>query len=706
MFQANSRVEKNNGIKFYEQDVLCSDYVFAGDMVIDLKVDYSYPGIGILLAVDNGKPFNEADHVYLFKLGDNDFKVIERHYLSQSMSVEASCAFASSDANTNANIIFSKTGQTIEVNLVTHNPVSGVRELRELGHYTVKGILDRFRIGFYSNAGNTLKYASIASGIPTNWLVNIKNTNGGRVSFFKDGFTIEGCEYDAELEQEEIELKAGTYYVGFERGLINEKNDIECFVFNYDDAAFDDARKCILSDRKFVLERDGRVNIKFKGTSGKITNVCIKDLESSSFVETDSVFVAQDGSYIVVDLTGLKSIRWKGIINDLPDYTDLTKECPYGIVVTKHERLTKTMANINLSKEYQYTYTTATKSLVIQRDGDLYHTLTIDLRDEDNDKLIIFKNMSALISDLIVVDMDGTETDVLLQKTFRKYVPSTISGPIIVFDEDKEPLDLSSSYREIVIPTWDIEIFSKDKTIDLKHRILNEGECIFVYGIPAGASIHMNSRDSIAHFTDQYTILQANKYSVDYENGIVTVNSNDRKLYKYIAVKYQQADKFSYLFTNYEREVFLDPNESIVLDKMISDVSGGVKVYGIPLDAKVHDEYIYRIPGKTMVNAIDMYTSKYDIIDELEYNIDYERPEINIPNEIRALYKSFVVDYLKNDSYCINYLDSYGQFEVEVATDKDHVYMSYDMGADGIVSEYTVTNIKPDKNKYIILRKA
>ena len=705
MFQANSRVERNNGIRFYEQDILCSDYVFTGDMVIDLTVDYLYPGIGILLAADNGKSLSEADHVYLFKLGDNGFKVIEKHFSSQSTPVEASCAFASSNNNTNANIIFSKLGQVIEMYLITHNVVTGAREFQELGHYTVKDAFGAFRIGFYSNAGNTLKCASVASGIPLNWVVNIKDSNGGRVSFFQDGFLIEGCEYDAELEQQEIALVAGTYYVGYERGYINEKNDIKCFVFSSSDSSFDDTKKNILLDGSFTLSQDGKVNIKFKGTVGKITDICIKDLAKSSFVETDLVAVTQDGSYITVDLTRLSSVRWKGTINDLPEYADYAHQSPYGIVVTNHEKMTQTMANIDLGKEYKYSYTVSSKQLIIQRDGDLYNTLAIDIREDDANKLIIFQNMSAVITELIIVDVDGKETNVLLQKTFLKYIPSLINGPIIVTDESNVPLDLSASYREIIIPVWDIELFNQDKTIDLKQRIFDEGECIFVYGIPMGASIHINNRDSISDFADRYTLIQPNRYSVDYGNDIIVVNPSDRKLYKYIAVRYQQADKFSYLFTNYEREVFLDAREPVVLEKAVSDASGGVLVYGIPADAVVSDKYIYRVPNGSQINAIDLYASRYDVINEAEYTIDYSRPEIQIAPETGAKYKSFVVDYLKGDSFCINYLQSYGQYEVDVSTNKERVYVSYDMGADGVISQYRITSIKPDKNKYIVLRK-
>jgi hypothetical protein len=137
----------------------------------------------------------------------------------------------------------------------------------------------------------------------------------------------------------------------------------------------------------------------------------------------------------------------------------------------------------------------------------------------------------------------------------------------------------------------------------------------------------------------------------------------------------------------------------------VADVSGGVRLYGIPMNANIYSEYIYRVPHKAMVNAIDLYASKYDIIDETEYIVDCERSAIEITPETKACYKAFVVDYLKSNSFCINYLHDYGQYEVEVSTNKERVYMSYDMGADGAVSEYKITNIKPDKNKYIVLRK-
>jgi hypothetical protein len=105
-----------------------------------------------------------------------------------------------------------------------------------------------------------------------------------------------------------------------------------------------------------------------------------------------------------------------------------------------------------------------------------------------------------------------------------------------------------------------------------------------------------------------------------------------------------------------------------------------------------------------MFSSIDLYASKYDLISEADYEIDYKLPGVKVKAEIKEKYKVFIIDYLKDDSYCINYLPDYGQYEVEICTTQDKVYMSYDMDESGGVSDYQITKIKPDKNKYIVLR--
>ena len=54
MINPTARVEIDNGIKFYEQDVLYDDYIYKGDTDITVTVDYANPGFGIALLVSAG----------------------------------------------------------------------------------------------------------------------------------------------------------------------------------------------------------------------------------------------------------------------------------------------------------------------------------------------------------------------------------------------------------------------------------------------------------------------------------------------------------------------------------------------------------------------------------------------------------------------------------------------------------------------------
>ena len=55
IFDSNSRIEKiNDGIKFYEQDILSCSYVFEDDLIIDLDIDY---------ILENGKYDNHTKKI-------------------------------------------------------------------------------------------------------------------------------------------------------------------------------------------------------------------------------------------------------------------------------------------------------------------------------------------------------------------------------------------------------------------------------------------------------------------------------------------------------------------------------------------------------------------------------------------------------------------------------------------------------------------
>src|SRR5690606_36142706 len=107
-----------------------------------------------------------------FKLGINDFTVIRKRYRKQDVVLHVSSNI--SPPQENLPLVFVKRGRVVELRTKD----------RIVGHYMLPRSIDKFKIGFYSNAGNILHHASFVSGMPNGWVVNIKNTNGGRVFFF------------------------------------------------------------------------------------------------------------------------------------------------------------------------------------------------------------------------------------------------------------------------------------------------------------------------------------------------------------------------------------------------------------------------------------------------------------------------------------------------------------------------------------------
>ena len=78
MIQYNSRINvDDNGIEFYEQDILYDDYLYSGDIDITLKIDYANPGFGVALIDNEGNSIINSKTL-IFKLGCGTFEIIEK----------------------------------------------------------------------------------------------------------------------------------------------------------------------------------------------------------------------------------------------------------------------------------------------------------------------------------------------------------------------------------------------------------------------------------------------------------------------------------------------------------------------------------------------------------------------------------------------------------------------------------------------------
>lgn len=708
MFDYKGRVKKttDGGCLFYDQDIVFLDYIFRNDCIIDMDIEYVSPGFGILLAeADTKDPFKNGYSV-LYRLSDNTYSAEER-YLEKQQHVTSGTFYTKSDTY-RMHITFYKTDNKI---WMTRTYYDENNEEKVYGNIwttstELSETLDRYRIGFYSNKGNTIYKISIASGMPKDWIVNIKNTNGGRVSFHENGFTIEECEYNADIEQQNIELNPGTYWLSYDE---SDDSNIKVYVnkslkdktadghLTNEPTILDTTKSILKNDGSFTLTEAGKVNVKFTGTNGTIDNIAIKDLKDSSYISTnDNIASHRNGSCLVFDLDKIESFEMNGTVFAVPDYK-LTDKPKYSIFNgNTEENKTIQDAGISLNKEYTYEYTSY-KYII----GN--NNFTIDAKSK---KLYVFHNVSAEVTKLVVKTKSGKTIDIINDDTYKIYISDKIESPIIVTDLSDEPYDLSAAYRETIIPKQKIDLFNKYQALNLSERVNRMHQTIQVYGIKEGVPIHVSKQDSIDDFADSYDLISTTQYTYNETTNYVTVLPEVWNDYKYIAVAYQTADYYKYTFTNWEREFFDTSNKTILeLEKDIMPDTGRVVIYGIDKSEKLWQDYLYRVDNENMIHSIDSFASHYNMIDPDAYTINYSKRRIFLNDSILSKYRYFVVDYLKNDSYAINHLTNENEYEVDIASADSKCNCLYDMNESGAINKYILTKITPDKDRYITITK-
>lgn len=703
MFDKNGRVEHvDDGLRFYEQDIVMGSYIFSEKrVVVDVVVDYVSPGFG--LAIDCRKDGNsniDGATTYLAKIGAGSFQVYRRtvEELPKRLHSEA-CLLLPGGSQRNLRFTIRRTKITLE------EKAEG--SYTKVGEFTLPVQLDTYRLGVYSSPGNTLKSISFLVDMPDNWVANVANTFGGRISFKLDGFTFENCLHDAEVEQDRVSLKAGKYYVRYSKEDVNGMNDIECYVFRSksdiegEASIEDDKKQLITKSGTFVLHEPTEVDIKFKGTSGSISNISLTDLPGGSYVRTYSEPESHDGSSIIIALENVSRVDWVGIVSDVPKWDDMTQDIPYCIASVGKKTLSKDAAGIDLGTRYKFSYDAIAGTLTTYEDVNINSTVSLP-SDNAEDILTIFHGVSGVITSLIVTTKGGQSIDTLLSQSAKVYVPQTIKSPIIVMSNDYGPYDLSSSYREVIIPHKKVEVFSKSRPLELKERIVTSIHAPHVYGIPKGARIDQTANE-IRDVCKSAVEISGGSYS--FERNVLSIDPKVRERFSHLAVEYDSIKDYYYWFTNIEREVF-DGDELIFpLASLLRQSNNAVTVYGIPKDADIEEEMFFRVPNKGMLHSIDIYANKYETLPHSMYDVYYDSNSVSLDRSLKGKYKQYIVEYEKGKSYCVNLVSSMGQYEVEFFSDGDAPYVVYDQHEDGSISGYVNTGIQPDKNKYIVLRR-
>ena len=607
MIQKNSRVEFANGIKFYEQDLLYDDYIYSGSSTISVTLDYRNPGFGIAFIASTSSTLTNNNAVLLFRIRNKVLEIIYKQDDSQRILATYNATYAKTVTE---NLVFK-----IDKNINSYDISIGDQKLVT---FECSYDMSYYYLGYYSNQDNVIKHINIASAVPYGWIVNMENTNGGYIDFYRDAFELKYCNGIAEIEQINISLEKGRYYLKYD----SIDSDVVAYIMLSEDERVHDNEKNILKkDGSFEVPYDTQVNLKFKASKGMIKNITITTLKDNAYIRTspDSVAAFVDISYMKLYMHQLQTFRFEGIITDVPG---LDHYNPIDYCVFKHGDIRYGIYDLNLALNVPYIFSyDGARITITNMNNQFVSSIEIDITEED---LIVFENVNGILKEFILVNNDGDAINLTIENTIKRYLPGAIKSPIVVVDESTAmPLDLSASYR------W-----------------------------------------------------------------------------------FYQNNEIHYLFTNTEREYFI-PNHRIKVDSPILDKLNTVTVYGIKKQSKFDLDELLHIKQEGL-DSIDYCADAYDIL--FEENID----DINkSTGEIRLNdiddYKYIVVDYIKDNSYCVNYRYDLNSYEIDIAVDeKTPINMYYDniiqkVKTVGQIQEYINSKRyynageRPNINGYIVL---
>lgn len=613
MLQQNCRVEKFNGFRYYEKDIIYDDYIFTHDIQLTIDATYVTPGFGIALMDNEGFSIREKGSTYLFKVGYKEASIYYTDSIETTLIKQITCPYAFTIQD---NMIFTFIKKGKKITILLNDKV--------IFEEYIKRELDKYNIGYYSNAGNIINNISMAASIPDNWVVNMKNTQGGYIRFLSDSFELTDCKNNAEIEQQKIKLKAGTYFLKANLESIDDINNIKCYVHMFDDERlFDDEKNILNAYNSFTLLEDNYVNLKFVGKHGKVSNIIISLNKEDDYIPTTNDVINFEGSSIDVYLQDLKKITWKGLVSRVPK-EEFNKDIIFGLILDNRTKIKPSDTNIALGTDkdnhtYDYEFNTDGYIFSIFKDGStIFRQKLTNL----SNKITIFKNITSIITRMTLYKKNGDIIDVNVQDENKKYINANIKSPIIVVDQYDAPLKLSSSYRlshygdnnKYVFTNWEREYFKPEKFINLTNKILNQQDTVMIYGIKKNEYIDLN------------------------------------------------------------------------------------KIYDIPEDN---------------INSIDLLTKQYDYIPEsTALFIDKIQNTVYLSEDQINKYQMIIVDYLKSESYCINFHYDKNSYEVNTSSLGKSNKILYntaiiDNTTKNItqINDYKITNINGNVNGYVVMQR-
>lgn len=591
MLQSNCRISTEDRITFYEKDVLYDNHIYSGDCRIEVSIDYINNGFGIMLINATSHTLTKSNGIIMFKLTHKSLEAIYKENDLQRVlgSYRAALSIAGTD---DLKIILQKQSNIFTIS------VGGYVITEFKSDYD----MEDYYIGFYSNKDNVINNISIASAIPFGWTVNMQHTNGGYIDFIQDGFALTNCNGLAEIEQIEIPLPRGTYYLKYD----SIESDIKPYVFVSNDDRIDDEEKNILRGIEFTVHEDeSLVSLKFKGTKGTIKNVAITTSKSNSYIRTspdfDNIRII-DESLITITLDNINKFSFNASVNTVPYEID-----EYFIINCDGESYSIDDLNLAIGVYYSYEYESLDTGVGVLNIYNPNFMLVRTINVKGN-IIKLFSNTNSKIKDFVIHDYNGTVSNVTLEDELRDTIPGIIKSPVVITDGHELPFDLSSSYRyyyengvkKYHFTNTEREYFEPRYSVKLAEKPLNVSGSVVVYCIKKYSRFELDrllevktpNNDTIDACADSYDILfEENLRYINKETGEIRFADIDK--YQMIIVDYVK-DKsyclnYDYKNNRYDLNIAVQDGEDVNV---------------------IYDNYKYATSDLQYMNEVHYYNTK------------------------------------------------------------------------------------------------
>lgn len=298
------------------------------------------------------------------------------------------------------------------------------------------------------------------------------------------------------------------------------------------------------------------------------------------------------------------------------------------------------------------------------------------------------------------------------------------------FDFEKSGVERNVTYNYIYnTEEYELEVTKENLSVIVHKFKVSSNSLTIFKNVDATIERLAVMRDGSNSWEDIISNNESKKYvPSDISSPIVVTTEEGIPLdlsssYRYIIQEYPSlfdendtVVKKKFVFTNWEREIF-ESDYSLQLENLPSDELGSVIVYGILKNASYDMDRFYEITSLININDITPLSRFNERIYSGNIkHINYKTGNIILNEDIVKRYDYIIVDYLKKDSYCINYLADKRLYEVEIST-RSKVYMHYDdvireettdsyqINDSVYLSNIKITTLKPTDREFLVLRK-